>query len=78
MYTIEIEQLLFEDFNISVYDESKNLILDKKYLCRWYSSALLTAYRLLVNYPWSKIYDIIEWQKSEVPNSITIKCYTNK
>lgn len=40
---ILIEQMLFGDFRVNVWDERLNSMLDREYFCRGYESALMTA-----------------------------------
>lgn len=40
---ILIEPLLFGDYAVAVYDEHDTLVLDRKYYCRGYLSAVFTA-----------------------------------
>lgn len=43
---IEIEQMLFGDYRVQVWDENLNSLLDREYFCRGYDSAVLTARRI--------------------------------
>lgn len=40
---ISIEEILFGDFRVNVWDEQLNSALDREYFCRGYESALATA-----------------------------------
>lgn len=40
---IEIEQMMFGDYRVQVWDENLSSMLDREYFCRGFDSALLTA-----------------------------------
>lgn len=40
---IEIEQMLFGDYRVQVWDENLNSMLDREYFCRSWESAYMTA-----------------------------------
>jgi len=43
---IEIEEMLFGDYRVQVWDENLCSMLDREYFCRGYESALATAYAI--------------------------------
>ena len=43
---IEIEQMLFGDYRVQVWDENLNSMLDREYFCRGKLSATLTALKI--------------------------------
>ncbi len=49
-YTIEIEEMLFGDYRVCVWDEHLDGVLDKDYFCRGYESALMTALRVQADF----------------------------
>lgn len=54
---IEIEQMLFGDYRVQVWDENLNSKLDREYFCRSYQSAYITANAIQLDfYPDYPIY----------------------
>lgn len=49
MKEILIEQMLFGDYRVNVWDENKNSVLDKEYFCRGLTSATLTAHAIKID-----------------------------
>lgn len=43
---IEIEQMLYGDFRVQVWNDYLNSMLDREYFCRGYASANSTAVKL--------------------------------
>lgn len=43
---IEIEQMLFGDYRVQVWDDRLSSCLDREYFCRGYASALLCAHEI--------------------------------
>lgn len=43
MKYIEIEQMLFGDYRVNVWDDKSNSLLDREYFCHGYESAYITA-----------------------------------
>lgn len=46
---IEIEQMMFGDYRVQVWDENLQSMLDREYFCRGYDSAMETAKEIREN-----------------------------
>lgn len=43
---IEIEQMMFGDYRVQVWDENLSSLLDREYFCRGFGSAVATAHEI--------------------------------